>query len=194
MPMKFNRYSLAVLGLLLAADAHATSFNCAKAHSTAETQICHDESLSKADDELGKLFRLAQRQVPDRRAYRKESDNKWAWREAHCTDVACLADWYASRIDELRQQIRKPAREDERVQPDDADLATAGKPKALGSQAFSRTAQQCTATTHDLTPPVRCSSVLEKRAEWQTRDRAADSWYCGVAMIPAPAAEGSASR
>jgi uncharacterized protein len=193
MQMKINRLALAALALLPCAHAHATSFNCAKAHSPAETVICHDANLSKADDELGKLFRLAQRQAPDRRAYRKESDAKWAWREANCTDVACLTDWYATRIDEIREQIDNAAPVERRAKPVDSDLAVVSPRKPLDAHAFNRDTQQCTATTHDLAPPAQCSEVLEKQTAWQTRDRASDTWFCGVAMIAAPSAQDNAS-
>ncbi|MBN3762437.1 hypothetical protein [Burkholderia sp. Ac-20365] len=196
--MKLNRYLIASLGMLAAASAHATSFNCAIAHSTAETLICHTEALSKADDELGKLFRLAQKQAADRRAYRKDSDSKWAWREENCKDVACLTDWYSTRIDEIREQLHKPSPTEERAKPVDADLAAvskpAGKPKTLDTQAFNRDDQQCTATTQDLVPPVQCNNVLEKRTQWQAREPASDGWFCGVAMIAPPSAESGASQ
>ncbi len=200
--MKLNRSILAALGLLAMSNAHATSFNCAIAHSTAETLICHDAGLSRADDELGKLFKLAQKQAADRRAYRRDSDSKWAWREENCKDIACLADWYSTRIEEIREQLHKPAPDEERARPVDADLAavskpagkSAGKPKAFDTQTFARDVQQCTATTQDLVPPVQCSNVLGKRAEWQTREPASDSWFCGVAMIAPRSADGSASQ
>lgn len=189
---------MATLLLLPFTQAHAASFNCAKAHSPAETVICHDETLSKADDELGKLFRRAQREAPDRRAYRKESDAKWAWREANCTDVACLTDWYATRIDEIRAQLDQPSRDDLRARPVDSDIAAdipiKSTPKPLASQAFARDTLQCTATTQDLAPPAQCSNVLEKHTAWQTRERASDNWFCGVAMISAPAHGDDASQ
>ncbi|BCZ81373.1 hypothetical protein PTKU64_50480 [Paraburkholderia terrae] len=198
-PMKLNRSTVAALGLLAMTSAHATSFNCAKAHSPAETLICHDDSLSRADDELGKLFKLAQRQAADRRAYRKESDSKWAWREENCRDVACLTDWYTTRIEEIREQLHTPSPDEPRApRPVDTDLAAvskpADKPKAFDSQAFSRDVQQCTATTQDLVPPAQCDNVLGKRAQWQAREPASDGWFCGVAMIAAPSADGSASQ
>ena len=197
--MKLNRYTLATLGLLAMSNAHAASFNCAIAHSTAETLICHDAGLSRADDELGKLFRLAQKQAADRRAYRRASDSKWTWREENCKDIACLADWYSTRIAEIREQLHNPASGDERTRPVDADLAAAGKPGDKPGDkpsAVARDVQQCTATTQDLVPPVRCSSVLERRTQWQTREpaSASDSWFCGVAMIESPSAEFGAAQ
>jgi uncharacterized protein len=196
--MKRNRTLLAALGLLAAANAHATSFNCAKAHSTAETLICHDDNLSRADDELGKLFRLAQKQAADRRAYRRNSDSKWAWREENCKDIACLSDWYSTRIEEIREQLHKPSPDEQRARPVDPDIAAvskpAGKPRSFDSQAFSRDVQQCTATTQDLVPPVQCNNVLGKRAPWQARAPASDSWFCGVAMIAAPSADSGAAQ
>ncbi|ACC72837.1 hypothetical protein PPMP20_34050 [Paraburkholderia phymatum] len=196
--MKLNRTMLAALGLLAMSSAHATSFNCAIAHSTAETLICHDAGLSKADDELGKLFRLALKQTADRRAYRRDSDSKWTWREENCKDVACLTDWYSTRIGEIREHLRKPAPGEEQARPVDSDLAAVSKPsakrKAFESQAFARDVQQCTATTQDLVPPVQCSSVLEKHAQWQTHGPATDGWFCGVAMIAPPPTDGGARK
>jgi len=162
--MKLHRYALATFLLLPFAQAHAASFNCAKAHSPAETVICHDATLSKADDELGRLFKLAHHAAPDRRAYRKESDAKWAWREANCTDVACLTDWYTTRIGQIRVQLDKAVRNND-------------------SASASLETWQCTAATHDLIPRTQCSNLLEKQTAWQSRDHASDSWFCGVAMI-----------
>jgi uncharacterized protein len=201
--MKLNRYALAALGLLATASAHAASFDCAKAHSTAEKLICHDAALSRADDELGKLFRLAQRQAADRRAYRRDSDSKWAWREANCTDVACLAGWYSTRIAEIREQLHQPAQDGERARPADADLAAASGPAARPAikparpnahASSARDVQQCTATTQDLVPPPQCRSVLDKRTAWRSRDADADNWFCGVAMIEGRPDQGSAAR
>ncbi|MEI5996707.1 hypothetical protein H3V53_05670 [Paraburkholderia bengalensis] len=189
--MKLNRYAL------------AASFNCAKAHSTAETLICRDVALSRADDELGNLFRLAQRQAADGRAYRRDSDSKWAWREANCTDIACLADWYATRIEEIREQLHQSAQDGERARPGDADLAAASEPAVRPAikparrdvhASSARDIRQCTATTQDLVPPVQCHNVLEKRTAWRSRDADADNWFCGVAMIEGRPQQGSASQ
>lgn len=93
-------------GLLLGhAAAHATSFDCSKGRSIPEQLICHTGDLSKLDDQLGKLYWQARRRVDDPKAFRADSDRKWAWREANCRDEACLRTWYDGRIDELQRRV-----------------------------------------------------------------------------------------
>ena len=85
--------------------AHATSFDCNLGHSATEKLICHNPDLSKLDDQLGKLYWKARRAVADKRSFRADSDAKWSWREAHCTDETCLTTWYSGRIEELQQLV-----------------------------------------------------------------------------------------
>jgi uncharacterized protein len=111
--MKISRAALAfVPAFVLAAKlllhclpAHATSFDCNKGRSIPEQLICHQPALSSLDDQLGKLYWQARRNVANPRAFRADSDSKWAWREAHCSDEACLKSWYLGRIAELQQLL-----------------------------------------------------------------------------------------
>ena len=197
--MKIFRTAILASLLLNHLPAHATSFDCTRGRSVPEQLICHRADLSSLDDQLGKLYRQARRAVANPMAFRADSDSKWAWREENCRDVACLTDWYTMRIEEIREQLHTPSPDEPRApRPVDTDLAAVSKPvdkpKAFESQAFSRDVQQCTATTQDLVPPVQCDNVLGKRAQWQAREPASDGWFCGVAMIAAPSADGSAAQ
>lgn len=91
--------------LLVHSLAHATSFDCSKGRSVTEQMICHHADLSKLDDQLGKLYWQARRRVSNPKAFRADSDSKWAWREANCSDEACLNTWYNGRIAELRELL-----------------------------------------------------------------------------------------
>ncbi|MDE1183877.1 hypothetical protein [Paraburkholderia sp.] len=126
--MKTFRYILVSGVLLNAFAAHAASFDCARGHSAAERVICHDAALSSLDDQLGKLYRQARRTAPNRRAFTADSDAKWAWREANCTDAACLTTWYTGRIADLQKLVAEtPARPQTQPQPQ-AQIQTPPQP------------------------------------------------------------------
>lgn len=91
----------ALLTLLVTSGSLAASFDCGKAASRNEKTICGDAQLSAMDDALGRVFRQARDMAPDKRAFRAASDAQWRWREQHCSDRACLLDWYRRRQAEL---------------------------------------------------------------------------------------------
>jgi uncharacterized protein YecT (DUF1311 family) len=100
--MKIFRITVFASLLLTHLPAHATSFDCNKGRSITEQLICHRADLSKLDDVLGKLYWQARRSVSNPKAFRADSDSKWAWREANCSDEECLRTWYTGRIQELQ--------------------------------------------------------------------------------------------
>lgn len=77
------------------------SFDCALARSRAEKLICGDEDLARADRELGAIYARAKAAAPDRRAFQRDSDEQWRWREQNCRDRECLRQWYADRREQL---------------------------------------------------------------------------------------------
>jgi uncharacterized protein len=122
-------------GLLLDhTAAHATSFDCNKGRSVPEQLICHTGDLSKLDDQLGKLYWQARRRVDNPKAFRADSDSKWAWRETNCRDEACLKTWYSGRIEELQQLLaslpggRRAAAVPASVSPDTAGASEPAAP------------------------------------------------------------------
>jgi uncharacterized protein len=115
--MKIFRTTVFASLLLTQLPAHATSFDCNKGRSITEQRICHRADLSKLDDVLGKLYWQARRSVSNPRAFRADSDSKWAWREANCSDEECLKTWYTGRIQELQLLLTSLQQEPSR-QPD----------------------------------------------------------------------------
>lgn len=97
-----NKLLLSAALLLPCALAQAASFDCAHAGSANEKLICGDPELSAMDDSLGKAFRQARARAEDKRAFRKQSDVQWQWREQNCHDRACLVQWYGRRQGELQ--------------------------------------------------------------------------------------------
>jgi uncharacterized protein len=98
-------------------SAEAASFNCKKAKSKVEKLICATPELSKADDELGALFKQALKALagptPDAKG---ESSSTRLLREAQsfwlrlirnrCADAACMLAAYQKRNAELRATVK----------------------------------------------------------------------------------------
>lgn len=93
-----RRVGAAVGMLAVSTSAFAVSFDCSKAHSVSEKLICADPALSAADDTLAQVYRAARDRADDRAAFKRDSDAAWNWRESHCSDRACLSEWYTNRI------------------------------------------------------------------------------------------------
>jgi uncharacterized protein len=126
--MKIFRTTVFASLLLTHLPAHATSFDCNKGRSITEQLICHRADLSKLDDALGKLYWQARRAVSNPRAFRADSDSKWAWREANCSDEECLRTWYTGRIQEL-QLLLTSLQQEPSGQPDKSTQPNAPLPR-----------------------------------------------------------------
>jgi uncharacterized protein len=111
--MMKNRSRIAIpikcIGVIVSAvfmsSANAASFDCAKAASFSEKAVCSDPTLSSLDDTLGARYTQAYAVTPDKRALAAVRDHEWRWRQTHCRDKACVADWYERRIAELSADI-----------------------------------------------------------------------------------------
>ena len=183
--MKIFRTAVLASLLLNHLPAHATSFDCTRGRSVPEQLICHRADLSGLDDQLGKLYWQARRAVANPKAFRADSDSKWAWREANCADEACLKTWYAGRIEELQRLLAslrqgpaaEPSKPAESVEPDPAprlhelsrDPERRGlahvQPDAMPMQAEQRL--RCNAP-----PPIRASPCMTSVRRSLSRTRA----------------------
>ena len=154
--------------------AHATSFDCNLGHSATEKLICHNEYLSKLDDELGKLYWKARRAVADKHSFRTDSDAKWTWRETHCTDETCLTTWYSGRIEELQQMVD--------------DLQSISKPSPVRAASVNLLAEptiamgRCTIAEPGMISLDNCRSLMKSNMHWKYDVHGGD-WFCGVAVL-----------
>ena len=73
--------------------AWGASFDCAKAQSYAEKQICALPELSYADDQLSSAYEAAKRWTGNSDAFHTFVKQNWQKREA-CKDIPCLKVWY----------------------------------------------------------------------------------------------------
>ena len=83
----------------------SASFDCAKAKTKIEKQICSNTKLSELDDKLTALYNkvLAQSPVPEDT---KEQQREWVKGSRNvCKDAACLERAYASRICDLEKEL-----------------------------------------------------------------------------------------
>ncbi|HEX7816544.1 lysozyme inhibitor LprI family protein [Dyella sp.] len=89
----------ALIALPLA--AHAASFDCAKASSTAEKAVCADADLSQLDGDLGKAFVQAMSAAGNSDALRTSQRAWLKQRDACGSDKRCLQRSYRQRLDRL---------------------------------------------------------------------------------------------
>lgn len=97
------------------APAGATSFDCKKAKTKIEKLICETPEISKADDELGALFKQAVKAVGATGKLSvkslREAQSLWMSRFRNdCPDAACVLAAYQKRILELRATIKPSGR------------------------------------------------------------------------------------
>ena len=75
-------------------------FDCAKASSTVETQICRDPDLSELDRSLTKKYKQLRAANDDGDAL-KVTQRRWVEDRNSCTDRSCLVKAYQDRIHAL---------------------------------------------------------------------------------------------
>ena len=76
-------------------SVHAVSFDCSKARSYSEKEICSTPELSKKDDLLAALYKKAKAATQDQQAFSSIRNALWMSRE-RCENTLCLTAWYDS--------------------------------------------------------------------------------------------------
>ena len=93
---------LLVLAALPMLRAEAASFDCRKAASAVEKQVCADPGLSRLDDSLAREYKAALARGDEPRAL-KAAQRAWLQESRNaCKDAACLRSAYEARITGLR--------------------------------------------------------------------------------------------
>jgi uncharacterized protein YecT (DUF1311 family) len=93
---------LCCLGPMSAPRIEAASFDCRKAASTVEKQICADPAASRLDEELAREY-LATSRGSEAGGALKAAQLAWLKHTRNaCVDAACLREAYEARIDALR--------------------------------------------------------------------------------------------
>jgi uncharacterized protein len=96
--------SLLLISALVASfSASATSFDCGKASTFVEKEICTNLLLSKLDDALSRNYQLmmASDIGADSRLEQKAVQKRWLQTRNRCTDYTCIEQAYRPRIDEI---------------------------------------------------------------------------------------------
>lgn len=93
--------ALLLVFVLFSLPTFAVSFDCSKASTFVEKQICTDPLLGKLDDALSKNYKgmLASNFGGSKKSL-KEEQLKWLSSRNKCTNVKCLIDAYRKRVDE----------------------------------------------------------------------------------------------
>ncbi len=95
---------LCLAAIFGASQAHAASFDCAKASTVNEKAICRNQSLSDADVKMATMFQMNTRLVMmGSRGNMQDRQREWlAERNACKGNLPCLTAAYDRRIRELQ--------------------------------------------------------------------------------------------
>lgn len=85
--------------------AHAASFDCARASTPIEHQVCEDPTLSAADESMAESFRA----LRDKDPVLVADQSEWLAERDQCATVECLSAAYLARIDQLDARRRQAA-------------------------------------------------------------------------------------
>jgi uncharacterized protein len=99
-------FSLVTICLVWMPYVRSAGFDCAKAKTNIEKQICSNTKLSELDDKLTALYNkvLAQSPVPE--DTKEQQQREWGKGSRNvCKDAACLERPYASRISDLEKEL-----------------------------------------------------------------------------------------
>ncbi|OQX11307.1 MAG: hypothetical protein BWK76_19345 [Desulfobulbaceae bacterium A2] len=91
---------IAALVLFAAVTVHAAGFDCSKAVTDMERQICADPMLAAMDELLAQVYAQALEASPDRKELVK-GQKAWLAIRNSCRDTACLQAAYETRISDL---------------------------------------------------------------------------------------------
>jgi hypothetical protein len=97
---------------LVAASAHASGINCAKAKTDVEKSICADPKLKEADGAVADAFADALAAASDQNAVRA-SQRQWLVQRNACPDAGCLTARHQERLKELTERTAEAAAKDQ---------------------------------------------------------------------------------
>lgn len=97
---------------LPAAEFYRTSFNCRKASSAVEKEICRSSDLAKADRSMGDLYKTVFSSLPDaQKSNLKNEQRNWLGKRDSCSKYsaidACIEKAYEERGEELMKVWQK---------------------------------------------------------------------------------------
>ncbi len=94
---------LLLLPLLLAVNAKAASFDCAKATTKVEKMICENPTISKLNDDLGKIYQdvMSKANTEDKQRLLSEQKHWLKYTRNVCVQETCFKHAYWSRQAEL---------------------------------------------------------------------------------------------
>lgn len=107
--------------------AQSASFDCTKAHSFSEKEICSDPSLSQEDDELFAIFKSVREKSGNSKDFKQMARRLWNERE-ECQSNQCVTNWYAHAKEIYLTMLNVPSSE--------AGAAAHSSPSSPSEDAF----------------------------------------------------------
>lgn len=100
-----KKISFLIASVCLAANAFSASFDCNKAKTSIEKNICTTQELSTLDDTLSEKYKILLGVYGNSQAI-KQMQRDWVKQVRNiCSDASCLSDVYRKRIDTFDSAI-----------------------------------------------------------------------------------------
>ena len=98
-----KRYLIGAILASFTVVAYAASFNCERASSFVEKEICNDQTLGKLDDALSENYkRMMASDIGDgARKDLRATQRTWLGERNKCTTAKCIDTSYRNRVDEI---------------------------------------------------------------------------------------------
>lgn len=158
--MNIVKFIPAIIGSVTL-TVNAASFDCGKAGTNIEKQICASVQLNQLDEDLARKYKILMASIDDGQKNALIKDQKsWLAQRNSCTNSACIEEAYKSRIKDFCKNTVL-SRLDECRASDNVLTGTHGRDSSLGFEATSpqlnksdidnepRNAQQITKPTHN---------------------------------------------
>lgn len=145
---------IAVPLLLFTCSINAASFDCSKASTLVEKDICNNRLLSNLDDALSENYKymLASNIGDGARKELKSTQREWLKTRNKCENVECLTSQYEKRVDEICDYPVLSGVHPDCKTSDEVKAETEMPNKAEGDQQKITQAQQSVAESADPIP------------------------------------------
>ena len=129
---------------LLSAFSQATSFDCAKASTYAEIQICKSAQLQLQDERINSAYVKALASAQDKPSIRNEQ-RTWLKTRDQCTTVDCVSDAMEARVAVLDASTRRQEQPKPLTKPATATAVATQQTKSVAEPAPRQTQEPSSA-------------------------------------------------
>lgn len=150
---------------LITASTHATSFDCTKASTFAENQICSNAHLEHLDEQLNSAYVAGLASSKSKNQYRTEQ-REWLKHRDACVTQACVNEAMVTRLKDLdATPVSRPAAQAATEAPKTRQKQS--QPAVIPAATVSQ-GPQSTAVSNQQPPATTSNNATDDSPDWRT--------------------------